>query len=135
MSTSTTLGRRSFARRDIRLPSFRAGTAPAGPPARKPRPAAGDSSQFWQSGVLHAQIGERGIEAGARRQAQQRTQAQPAQGAIQLSLFDTRNLVEVTHPAYPGERLLVCQNPLVAQERARKRAALLAQTEQALAVG
>jgi hypothetical protein len=55
------------------------------------------------------------------------------QGAIQLSLFDARNLVEVTSPAYPGERLLVCKNPLVATERARKRAALLAQTEQALA--
>jgi hypothetical protein len=60
-------------------------------------------------------------------------QALVAQGAVQLSLFDTRNLVELSDPAYPGERLLVCKNPLVAEERARKRAALLAQTEQALA--
>jgi hypothetical protein len=41
--------------------------------------------------------------------------------------------VELTSPAYPGERLVVCKNPLVAAERARKREALLAQTEQALA--
>jgi hypothetical protein len=55
------------------------------------------------------------------------------QGAVQLSLFDERNLVEVAAPAYPGARLLVCKNPLVAAERARKREALLARTEQALA--
>jgi hypothetical protein len=60
-------------------------------------------------------------------------QALVEQGAIQLSRFDERNLVEVTHPAYPGERLLACKNPLVAAERARKREALLDQTEQALA--
>lgn len=60
-------------------------------------------------------------------------QALVAQGAIQVSLFDEHNLVEVTSPAYPGERLLVCKNPLVATERARKREALLEQTEQALA--
>jgi hypothetical protein len=60
-------------------------------------------------------------------------QALVEQGTVPPSLFDERNLAEVTDPAYPGERLLVCKNPLVAAERARKREALLAQTEQALA--
>ena len=53
-------------------------------------------------------------------------------GAVQLSLFDERDLVEVTSDAYPGERLMVCRNPLLA-ERARKRAALLDATEAVLA--
>ena len=42
-------------------------------------------------------------------------------GAVQLSLFDERDLVEVRSEAYPGERLMVCRNPLLADERARKR--------------
>ena len=54
-------------------------------------------------------------------------------GAVQLSLFDERDLVEVTSDAYPGERLVVCRNPLLAEERARKRAALLDATEAVLA--
>ena len=54
-------------------------------------------------------------------------------GAVQLSLFDERDLVEVSSDAYPGERLVVCRNPLLAQERARKRAALLDATEAVLA--
>lgn len=55
-----------------------------------------------------------------------------AQGAIQLSLFDERDLAEITSPDYPGERLIVCRNPLLADERARKRRELLEATEQAL---
>jgi transposase len=50
-------------------------------------------------------------------------------GAIQLSLFDTQDLFEITHPDYPGERLVACKNPLLAEERARKRASLLSSTE------
>jgi transposase len=50
-------------------------------------------------------------------------------GALQLSLFDERDLAEVHSPEYPGERLVVCRNPLLAAERARKRAELLAATE------
>jgi hypothetical protein len=50
-------------------------------------------------------------------------------GVIQPSLFDQTNLAEVAHPDYPGERLLVCRNPLLGAERARKRAELLAATE------
>jgi len=55
------------------------------------------------------------------------------QGSIQLSLFDERDLVSITHPDYPDERLIVCRNPLLADERARKREALLAATEKLLA--
>jgi len=51
------------------------------------------------------------------------------QGAFQLSLFDERDLAEVTSPEFPGERLVVCRNPLLAAERARKRQDLLAATE------
>ena len=50
-------------------------------------------------------------------------------GAFQLSLFDERDLAEVTSPEFPGERLVVCRNPLLANERARKRQDLLAATE------
>jgi hypothetical protein len=54
-------------------------------------------------------------------------------GALQLSLFDEQNLAEIAcEELYPGERLVVCRNPLVAAERTRKRAALLAATEHAL---
>src|SRR6266516_1043082 len=54
-------------------------------------------------------------------------------GAIQPSLFDQTNLAQITHPDYPGERLVVCRNPALGAERAHKRAALLAATEDALA--
>ncbi len=54
-------------------------------------------------------------------------------GAIQLSLFDQQDLFEITHPDYPGERLVCCHNPALADERARKRDELLAATEQELA--
>jgi len=42
-------------------------------------------------------------------------------------------MAEITSPDYPGERLVVCKNPLLAEERARKRAELLAATEKELA--
>jgi hypothetical protein len=53
-------------------------------------------------------------------------------GELQLSLFDEQNLAEITSLDYPGERLIVCRNPLVAAERSRKRENLLAATEAAL---
>jgi Transposase DDE domain len=56
-----------------------------------------------------------------------------ADGALQLGLFDERDLAEISHPDFPGERLVVCRNPALAAERARKRADLLAATETALA--
>ena len=51
------------------------------------------------------------------------------QEAFQLSLFDEQDLAEIEHDSYPGERLVVCKNPLLAEERARKRTAMLADTE------
>jgi transposase len=55
-------------------------------------------------------------------------------GQLQLSLFDEQNLAEIAaEELYPGERLVVCRNPLVAEERARKREDLLGATERALA--
>lgn len=54
-------------------------------------------------------------------------------GPFQPSLFDERNLIELTSEHFPGERLVVCRNPALAEERARKRDALLAATEVDLA--
>jgi transposase len=53
-------------------------------------------------------------------------------GALQLTLFDTRDMASITSPDYPGERLVVCRNPDLAAERSRKREALLAATEKDL---
>jgi hypothetical protein len=50
-----------------------------------------------------------------------------------MSLFDNHDFAEITHPRYPGERLICCRNPLLAAERARKRGDLLTATEQLLA--
>ena len=54
-------------------------------------------------------------------------------GDLQLSLFDQTNLAEITSEEFPGERLIVCRNPHLAGERARKREDLLAATERELA--
>jgi transposase len=54
-------------------------------------------------------------------------------GALQLSLFDQRDMASITAPDFPGERLVVCRNPDLAAERARKREELLAATERDLA--
>jgi hypothetical protein len=54
-------------------------------------------------------------------------------GPLQMSLFDQANLAEITHPDYPGERLIACRNPALATERARKRLALLEATDTELA--
>jgi transposase len=56
-----------------------------------------------------------------------------AKGALQLSLLDEKNLAEITSPDYPGERLVVCHNPLLEEERRRKRQELLVATEKSLA--
>lgn len=56
-----------------------------------------------------------------------------AAGPLQLSLFDERDLAEISAPDhFPGERLIACRNPLLADERARKRSALLEATERNL---
>ena len=54
-------------------------------------------------------------------------------GPLQLSLFDERDLAEITSPDFPGERLIVCRNRELATERARQREALLVATERELA--
>ena len=54
-------------------------------------------------------------------------------GPFQPSLFDERNLIELSSEHFPGERLVVCRNPALAEERARKRSELLAATEVDLA--
>jgi hypothetical protein len=54
-------------------------------------------------------------------------------GTLQLGLFDERNLAEISSPDFPGERLVVCRNPALRAERARKRLDLLAATEALLA--
>jgi hypothetical protein len=50
-------------------------------------------------------------------------------GPLQLSLFDEQNLAEITHPDYPGERLVCCRNPALEESRRLKRESLLAATE------
>ena len=54
-------------------------------------------------------------------------------GPLQLSLFDQQDLAEITSDDFPGERLIGCRNPVLAEERARKREDLLAATEKLLA--
>ena len=54
------------------------------------------------------------------------------QGSLQLSLFDNHNLAEIKSDLYPGERLIVCYNPLLAEDRRRKRTQLLEATEKKL---
>lgn len=77
---------------------------------------------------LEATDGLEWITALRAPQIQQLLQA----GNLQLSLFDQRDLAEISDPGYPGERLVACRNPLMAEERARKRKELLAATERAL---
>jgi hypothetical protein len=100
-------------------------------------------------GIAHvAWVGDRGMLTSARiaqvlkpqgmdwvssLRAPQIAQLAAEHGPFQPSLFDERNLLEVTSEHFPGERLLVCRNPLLAEERARKRAELLAATEVELA--
>ena len=100
-------------------------------------------------GIAHlAWVGDRGMLTSARIEqvlkpegmdwvsslrAPQIMQLAAEQGPFQPSLFDQRNLLELTSERFPGERLMVCRNPLLAEERARKRTELLAATERDLA--
>jgi hypothetical protein len=54
-------------------------------------------------------------------------------GPLQMSLFDQQDLAEISHPDFPGERLIACRNPVLAADRARTRSELLAATEKLLA--
>jgi len=100
-------------------------------------------------GIEHlAWVGDRGMLTSARIEqvlkpqgmdwvsslrAPQIAQLAQEHGPFQPSLFDERNLLELTSGHFPGERLVVCRNPLLAEERARKRLELLAATEADLA--
>ena len=100
-------------------------------------------------GIRHlAWVGDRGMLTSARIEqvlkpegmdwvsslrAPQIVQLAAEHGPFQPSLFDERNLLELTSQHFPGERLVVCRNPLLAEERARKRLELLAATEADLA--
>ena len=94
-----------------------------------------------------AWVGDRGMLTSARIEQVLRPQAQDwitslraphiaqlaaEHGPFQPSLFDERNLIELTSGQFPGERLVVCRNPLLAEERGRKRGELLAATEREL---
>jgi Transposase DDE domain len=100
-------------------------------------------------GIEHlAWVGDRGMLTSARIEqvlkpqgmdwvsslrAPQIAQLADERGPFQPSLFDERNLLELSSQHFPGERLVVCRNPLLAEERARKRLELLAATELDLA--
>jgi len=77
---------------------------------------------------LQPQEGLQWISALKSIQIQQLVQS----GALQLSLFDQLDLAEIQHVSYPGERLIACRNPLLAEERSRMRYALLEATEKQL---
>jgi hypothetical protein len=77
---------------------------------------------------LQPQAGLQWISALKSIQIQQLVQG----GALQLSLFDQHDLAEIQHPSYQGERLIACRNPLLAEERSRKRKELLEATEKQL---
>jgi transposase len=77
---------------------------------------------------LQPQEGLQWISALKSIQIQQLVQS----GALQLSLFDQHDLAEIQHASYPGERLIACRNPLLAEERSRKRSELLEATEKQL---
>jgi hypothetical protein len=88
-------------------------------------------------------VGDRGMITSARVQALRELggmgwitclraaaiKALAADGPLQLGLFDQTGLAEISHPDFPGERLVCCRNPALAAERARKRSELLAATE------
>ena len=99
-----------------------------------------------QFGIEVVLVGDRGMLTSARIEAlkeaggmgwisalrSDQIEALVNSGDLQLGLFDERNLVEITSPKFPGERLVVCRNPNLAEERARKREALLTATESEL---
>ena len=87
--------------------------------------------------ITHARIEEelrpRGVEWITALRAPTIRKLMKGDGPLQLSLFDEQDLAEIKHPDYPGERLVACRNPLLAEDRARKREELLRATERKLA--
>lgn len=91
----------------------------------------GDRGMLTEARIREELRGEEGLDwITALRAPAIRTLVE--QGSLQLSLFDRRELATITSPEYPGERLIVCKNPLLGEERGRKREELLAATEQEL---
>lgn len=88
----------------------------------------GDRGMITQARIDHIKEHAPGVEWITALRAPQIQKLRDA-GTLQLTLFDDRDLGEITDPAYPGERLVVCRNPRLAEERARKRGDLLEMTE------
>lgn len=80
----------------------------------------GDRGMITQKRILEDLRPQQGIDWITALRAPQ-IQALVKDGTLQMSLFDERDLAEVMHPDYPGERLILCRNPLLAAARARKR--------------
>ena len=91
----------------------------------------GDRGMITQARIERTQAGRARLDHRAARAGDPGAASRAA--PLQLSLFDERDLAEITSPDYPGERLIVCRNPALAAERARKREELLAATERELA--
>jgi transposase len=91
----------------------------------------GDRGMITQARIEQDLRGVQGLEWITTLRAPQ-IRALVRSGSLQLSLFDERDLAEITDPAYPGERLVACRNPFLAAERARKRDELLQATQKPL---
>jgi hypothetical protein len=88
----------------------------------------GDRGMITKARIRQDLMGKEGLDwITALRAAQIRKLV--ANECLQLSLFDTQDMAELSHPDYPNERLIVCRNPLLAQKRARTREDLLQATE------
>jgi hypothetical protein len=93
---------------------------------------AGDRGMLTSARIEQV-LAPQGMDWVSSLRAPQIAQLAAEHGPFQPSLFDERNLLELSSEHFPGERLVVCRNPLLAEERARKRAELLAATEADLA--
>jgi len=91
----------------------------------------GDRGMITSARIRHDLPASKGIEWISALRASQ-IQKLARDGQLQMSLFDKTDLVEIAHPGFPGERLIACFNPLLAEERSRKRPDLLAATEKQL---
>ena len=91
----------------------------------------GDRGMITSARIRHDLPASCGIQWISALRASQ-IQKLAASGQLQMSLFDQTDLVEIAHPDFPRERLIACFNPLLAEERARKRPDLLAATEKQL---
>lgn len=91
----------------------------------------GDRGMITDARIRENFKGEEGLEwiTALRAPAIQRLRQE---GVLQMSLFDVKDLAEIAHEDFPGERLVACRNPFLAEERARKRSELLAATEKEL---